>query len=344
MQRFLLAVLFFFLPASLFAQKNPQYIYSIDGPCGGTIVGPPGGIYDDRTGGLPYFMDGLLREKVPHVAPGHTWDIVLTTLKHDLILGVHAWQVVVGVEGPLRITDITLDGTAGCAGGRFPECRGMVGMAFVDLTGPDGGSGPQTEDNRGAVCFVLLKMDGLVMLPPEGSEVVCKIRVSARFPEREGDVEVGRVFFGQRIMTTLEGREVQVTSGVYGPERFGPNIGQGGPVTVERGDPPLRVEGCVVRVKASSVAAFLRCDVNEDLKVSVSDAIWILNELFLGGAETRCRPAADCDGDGERSISDAVYALNHLFLGGAEPPRPYPRCDRLDVPVEDCPPGSTACP
>jgi hypothetical protein len=104
------------------------------------------------------------------------------------------------------------------------------------------------------------------------------------------------------------------------------------------------LEACEFLLKASSVSAFVRCDANDDGTVSIADAVWILNELFLGGARTRCAPAADCDGDGERSLSDAVYGLMHLFQGAPPPPSPYPGCDRVDVPVEECPPGSTRCP
>ena len=34
----------------------------------------------------------------------------------------------------------------------------------------------------------------------------------------------------------------------------------------------------------------------------------------------------DCDSDGEISLSDAVFNLNYLFLGGSPPPAPFDAC------------------
>ena len=34
----------------------------------------------------------------------------------------------------------------------------------------------------------------------------------------------------------------------------------------------------------------------------------------------------DCDSDGEISLSDAVFNLNYLFLGGRTPAAPFPAC------------------
>ena len=34
----------------------------------------------------------------------------------------------------------------------------------------------------------------------------------------------------------------------------------------------------------------------------------------------------DCDSDGEISLSDAVFNLNYLFLGGRMPAAPFPAC------------------
>lgn len=48
--------------------------------------------------------------------------------------------------------------------------------------------------------------------------------------------------------------------------------------------------------------------------------------------------AADIDDSGELAITDAVYLLNHLFLGGRAPPAPYPD------PGRDPTPDSVACP
>jgi hypothetical protein len=89
---------------------------------------------------------------------------------------------------------------------------------------------------------------------------------------------------------------------------------------------------------------FLRCDPNDDGKTDVADGVWILNELFRGGAATACAAAADCNGDGGRDISDGLYAIFYQFTGGPSPPAPFPDCGSVDVPPGDCPSGSTICP
>ena len=71
---------------------------------------------------------------------------------------------------------------------------------------------------------------------------------------------------------------------------------------------------------------FLRGDANNDEDVDLSDAIYSLNHLFVGGPPFRCQEAADSNGDGAVDVSDASYILDHLFRGGAAPPSPYPEC------------------
>jgi hypothetical protein len=89
-----------------------------------------------------------------------------------------------------------------------------------------------------------------------------------------------------------------------------------------RGDvPALAVETGVVRVGASG---FTRGDANRDGGIDISDAVTILNALFLGLAPLRCPDAADTNDDGRNDVSDAVYLLNFRFLGGPQPPPPYP--------------------
>ena len=79
--------------------------------------------------------------------------------------------------------------------------------------------------------------------------------------------------------------------------------------------------------------SFVRGDVNFDEKLDLSDAIFILSYLFLGGPPPRCEDAADTNDKGTLDITDAVYLLNHLFLGNAAPPAPYP-VEGMD-PTED---------
>jgi hypothetical protein len=72
-------------------------------------------------------------------------------------------------------------------------------------------------------------------------------------------------------------------------------------------------------------ASFLRGNANDDGTVDISDAVGILNDLFLGvTAQAPCRDALDSDDSGATDITDAVYLLNFLFQGGPPIPPPYP--------------------
>jgi len=67
---------------------------------------------------------------------------------------------------------------------------------------------------------------------------------------------------------------------------------------------------------------------------SISDGVFTLNYLFLGGTQPPCLEACDTSGDSNLDISDAVLILNFLFLGGPAPAgwdtsggAPVPACE-----------------
>lgn len=70
---------------------------------------------------------------------------------------------------------------------------------------------------------------------------------------------------------------------------------------------------------------FVRGNANNGGTVDLSDAVTILNDLFLGTpASAPCRDALDANDSGTLDISDAIYLLGFLFLGGPPIPPPYP--------------------
>ncbi len=71
-------------------------------------------------------------------------------------------------------------------------------------------------------------------------------------------------------------------------------------------------------------AGFVRGDANGDLKLDLSDAISLLQYLFLRG-EMPCLKAGDFNDDGALSITDAIASIRFSFHGGAAPPEPYPQ-------------------
>jgi len=82
---------------------------------------------------------------------------------------------------------------------------------------------------------------------------------------------------------------------------------------------------------------------------SISDGVFTLNFLFLGGTEPPCLEACDTSGDSSLDISDAVLLLNFLFLGGPAPAGwdtsggvPVPACEIGSE--ENCAAAHSACP
>ncbi len=84
-------------------------------------------------------------------------------------------------------------------------------------------------------------------------------------------------------------------------------------------------------------ASFRRGDANADARLDLSDSVFTLQALFLGGAGPRCADAADSNDDGNVDISDALFTLIHLFLGGPVPPAPGLQCGADGTPDDlDC--------
>ena len=71
---------------------------------------------------------------------------------------------------------------------------------------------------------------------------------------------------------------------------------------------------------------FRRGDVNEDNAVSISDAIALINFLFVMGPSPNCERTMDCNGDGLLNVADPIALLNALFSSGPTLPGPFPGC------------------
>ena len=96
---------------------------------------------------------------------------------------------------------------------------------------------------------------------------------------------------------------------------------------------------------------FIRGDANSDARVDIADGIWLINDLFYSGPETRCQGAADSNDDDRVDLADAMYIFNWQLQPGRSPgnlapppPAPFPNCGTdSDVSAEECPDGSTTC-
>lgn len=67
------------------------------------------------------------------------------------------------------------------------------------------------------------------------------------------------------------------------------------------------------------VYIFFRGDVNGDGAITLTDAVYLDNYLFVGGPAPPCLEAADANDDGSINISDVVFILAYLFQGGPAP-------------------------
>jgi hypothetical protein len=67
-------------------------------------------------------------------------------------------------------------------------------------------------------------------------------------------------------------------------------------------------------------------DANGDGIINISDAVFLINYIFVPGAPAPYPVCiGDCNGDDMVNISDAVYLINYIFIGGSPPVSPC--CD-----------------
>jgi hypothetical protein len=76
------------------------------------------------------------------------------------------------------------------------------------------------------------------------------------------------------------------------------------------------------------------CNGDKGALPDLSDAVYLLTGLFLGGPAPICDAACNCNSDLGTDVSDAVYLLTYLYLGGPKPQDPYPAC--TTAPVAAC--------
>ncbi|MBN1422034.1 MAG: hypothetical protein JXP34_24895 [Planctomycetes bacterium] len=84
---------------------------------------------------------------------------------------------------------------------------------------------------------------------------------------------------------------------------------------------------------------FKRGDTDADCRITLGDAIQLLDHLFLQGKAPICPDAADADDSGELGLEDAVFLLECMFAEGPKPPPPGHRecgLDPTDDALEDC--------
>ncbi|MCZ6795220.1 MAG: hypothetical protein O7J95_16570 [Planctomycetota bacterium] len=91
-----------------------------------------------------------------------------------------------------------------------------------------------------------------------------------------------------------------------------------------------------------AAARFTRGDCNANGNVvggsncEISDPIFLLNFLFLGGPAPPCEEACNSNDDARLDLTDAVHQLSYCFRGGPPPPAPFPACGDDPTPSAGC--------
>ncbi|NCF98483.1 MAG: hypothetical protein GWP39_03110 [Planctomycetia bacterium] len=101
---------------------------------------------------------------------------------------------------------------------------------------------------------------------------------------------------------------MEVTLPFFAFGDFGSSIGEissNGEITVTINDPSVPEE-----------PGLMRGDVNMDNSCNLTDAINLLDYLYVGNFDTSCADACDVDDSGSVNLADAVNLLSGLFGGG----------------------------
>ncbi len=120
-------------------------------------------------------------------------------------------------------------------------------------------------------------------------------------------------------------------------------FGEGGYIAPTVGDPDgLYLDAVRSVLGLPDTPEFRRADCNDDGRVDVSDPVFTVRSLFLGGREHTCRDSCDSNDDGIVDISDAIATLTALFDRGAIPAPGAEDCgedpsdDELDCTGDGC--------
>jgi DNA-binding beta-propeller fold protein YncE len=99
-------------------------------------------------------------------------------------------------------------------------------------------------------------------------------------------------------------------------------------LTGSRSDPDRLMDFVTIKFDAvlQGDRPFIRGESNADGRLDLTDAVFTLLHLFLGGREPSCLKSADTDDSGVVELTDAIRLLRFLFLGGGAPEAPFPGC------------------
>jgi hypothetical protein len=234
----------------------------------------------------------------------------------DPAKGAQGWNIGIASEG-CEILAATDDGTVSATleRGGLREVSGLFGIGFADPARSDG--------RNGIIGLTVLSNPAVVKVDPAGSpHAILRLTVRARIPD-EGCTPCTLRFEDGLAFPTGPSTSNAVTAELAAHK---PKLGA------------LSFTLCAGGRQRPG-------DSNQDGKLDLSDAIWLLGHLFLGtqpklpcGGGSASAPGpgdlelADVNGDGGIDLSDAVSILGFLFLG-ARPPALGTEC----VAISGCP-------
>ncbi len=103
-----------------------------------------------------------------------------------------------------------------------------------------------------------------------------------------------------------------------------------------------QIRGGVFQEPGQPPVFLMRGDANDDVAVDVSDAIALLNHLFLAESPPNCEKSGDANDDGAIDISDPVFVLVQQFVAGLPAPSPYGFCGG-DVTIDELTCEASSC-
>jgi hypothetical protein len=207
------------------------------------------------------------------------------------------------------------------AGARFGAASQVIDLSET-LAG--GFIAAQVFDGRMRIGF-LSSLVGGSSIPAGDDRPVTQIRACLEPNTPAGDYDM--VFESAELTDFKSGRAIiPETAGdiLAVPERLGNTgcVSPGAPALVrgcERPAPPPPPPP----PPDGPTLDFARGDVNLDGRVSISDSMRLRRFLFNGGDFPPCLDAADTNDDGSINVTDIIFVLNHVHLGGPPPPAPF---------------------
>ncbi len=250
----------------------------------------------------------------------------ITVSSNTTSQGPVGWSFgITGQNASVRIGDVNAAATDGAA-------IFQGGFAF-----PDDGSGGAAVCgvSAGAVSAMADLSGEGAALPAEGTFTVAPVQVEIPVPDEAGTVVL-------RFAASCRGAGSPVRNPVRNTVSF--DAEPGGSHRIVSQAPALVSWTIAVRIRPAG-GRQLPGDANQDGKLDLSDAVWLLGHLFLGtfaalpcegGTASSPGPGElallDSNGDGRIDLSDAVRVLGFLF-GGSAPPALGAEC----IPIPGCP-------